>query len=90
MGIIGNYHDKEQDELQTSKTRGQKRTLEQKERIRQKTIEAQARPEVREKMRNAKLGKTLSGEHKRKISEGMKRYREKQRVRDDKGEVSYD
>ena len=79
VGLIGNYHDKEQDTLQTAKTRGRHLTDEQKKHVSDGVKKGMSKPEVKAKLGKHCLGKQLSEERKRKISEGMKRYKEMER-----------
>lgn len=79
VGLIGNYHDKEQDILQTAKTRGRHLTDEQKKHVSDGVKKGMSKLEVKAKLGKHCLGKPLSEERKRKISESMKRYKEMER-----------
>ena len=77
VGLIGNYHDPEQDQLFSKSRSGKLHTTETKEKISRKVRESMNKPEIREHLSQMKKGQKLSEEHKRKISEGMKRYKQK-------------
>ena len=76
VGLIGNFHDKEQDNLHSKKTKGRKLTIEQRKHISEQVKKAMAKPEVKRKLSEWQKGRHLTEEHKEHIRQSMLKRKE--------------